>query len=134
MEIHQCRRVVQAQRIAGRRRTLFPDTGDRQPGSLYRADQPPCGTYPFEYDTPVPGIALTPNNPTLARSPLAIGRFLLVFIAWWLIWTFLQTMLLLSFGLTLGVAAADSVVTNALVGLACGFVSNNLKDRKSTRL
>jgi two-component system LytT family sensor kinase len=63
----------------------------------------------------------------LARSPLAIGRFLLIFIAWWLIWTFLQTMLLLSFGLTSGVALADSFVTNALVGLACGFVSNNLK-------
>jgi two-component system, LytTR family, sensor kinase len=63
----------------------------------------------------------------LARSPLAIGRFLLIFIAWWLIWTFLQTMLLLSFGLTIGIALADSVVTNALVGLACGFVSNNLK-------
>ncbi len=36
-------------------------------------------------------------------------------------------MLLLSFGQTLGVAAADSIVTNTLVGLACGFVSNNLK-------
>jgi two-component system LytT family sensor kinase len=63
----------------------------------------------------------------LARSPLAVGRFLLIFIAWWLIWTILQTMLLISFGLALRIALADSVVTNALVGLACGFVSNNLK-------
>ncbi|HEY4335876.1 MAG TPA: histidine kinase [Puia sp.] len=63
----------------------------------------------------------------MARSPLAIGRFLLIFITWWLIWTFLQTMLLMSFGLPIGAALADSVVTNALVGLACGFVSNNLK-------
>ena len=36
-------------------------------------------------------------------------------------------MLLISFGLALRIALADSVVTNALVGLACGFVSNNLK-------
>jgi two-component system, LytTR family, sensor kinase len=36
-------------------------------------------------------------------------------------------MLLIGFGLTLQVALADSIVTNALVGLTCGFVSNNLK-------
>ena len=36
-------------------------------------------------------------------------------------------MLLISFGLSVQVALADSIVTNALVGLTCGFVSNNLK-------
>jgi two-component system LytT family sensor kinase len=63
----------------------------------------------------------------LARSPLSIGKFLLVFITWWLIWILIQTILLTGFGLSLTTAAADSIVTNALLALACGFVSNNLQ-------
>src|SRR5258708_23677753 len=63
----------------------------------------------------------------MARSPLSIGKFLLIFISWWLIWAFLQTMLLLGFGLSFGVALSDSLVSNTLVALACGFVSNNLQ-------
>jgi len=63
----------------------------------------------------------------LARSPLSIGRFLLIFISWWLIWAFLQTILLLGFGLQFGLALSDSIVSNTLVALSCGFVSNNLQ-------
>jgi sensor histidine kinase YesM len=63
----------------------------------------------------------------LARSPLSIGRFLLIFISWWLIWAFLQTILLLGFGLRFEIALADSIVANTLVALSCGFVSNNLQ-------
>lgn len=63
----------------------------------------------------------------MARSPLSIGKFLLIFVSWWLIWAFLQTLLLLGFGLQLGIAVADSVVANTLVALSCGFVSNNLQ-------
>src|SRR3569833_1504622 len=63
----------------------------------------------------------------MARSPLSIGKFLLIFISWWLIWAFLQTILLKGFGLRLGVAVSDSVVANSLVALSCGFVSNNLQ-------
>jgi sensor histidine kinase YesM len=58
---------------------------------------------------------------------LSIGKFLFIFIVWWLIWACLQTMLLMGFGLSFGVAAADSLVTNALLALACGSVSNNLQ-------
>lgn len=63
----------------------------------------------------------------MARSPLSIGKFLLIFISWWLIWGLLQTSLLVSFGLRFGTAVADSVVTIALLSLTCGFVSNNLQ-------
>ncbi|MES1160534.1 MAG: hypothetical protein ABUM51_07245, partial [Bacteroidota bacterium] len=63
----------------------------------------------------------------MARSPLSIGKFLLIFIAWWLIWTLLQTMLLLGFGLDFGISLADSLVSNTLLALSCGFISNNLQ-------
>ncbi|HTI11873.1 MAG TPA: histidine kinase [Puia sp.] len=63
----------------------------------------------------------------MARSPLSIGKFLLIFISWWLIWTLLQTMLLLGFGLDFGIAIADSLVSNTLLALSCGFISNNLQ-------
>jgi len=36
-------------------------------------------------------------------------------------------LLLLSFGLSLKLAGADSIVSNSLVALACGFVTNNLQ-------
>ncbi|HEY4209250.1 MAG TPA: histidine kinase [Puia sp.] len=63
----------------------------------------------------------------MARSPLSIGKFLLIFIGWWLIWAFLQTLLLMGFGLSLGIALSDSIVANTLVALSCGFISNNLQ-------
>jgi len=63
----------------------------------------------------------------LTRSPLSIGKFLLIFISWWVIWAFLQTILLMGFGLKLGVALSDSIVANTLVALSCGFVCNNLQ-------
>jgi LytS/YehU family sensor histidine kinase len=63
----------------------------------------------------------------LARSPLSIGKFLLIFISWWLIWALLQTMLLLGFGLDFGIALSDSLVSNTLLALACSFISNNLQ-------
>lgn len=63
----------------------------------------------------------------MARSPLSIGKFLIIFVSWWLIWALLQTVLLMGFGLRLGIALTDSAVANALVALSCGFVSNNLQ-------
>ena len=63
----------------------------------------------------------------MARSPLSIGKFILIFISWWLIWAFLQTLLLMGFGLKLGIALSDSLVANTLVALSCGFISNNMQ-------
>ncbi|HWK07681.1 MAG TPA: histidine kinase [Puia sp.] len=63
----------------------------------------------------------------MARSPLSIGKFLLIFISWWLIWALLQTMLLVGFDLPFGIALSDSLVSNTLLALACGFISNNLQ-------
>jgi two-component system LytT family sensor kinase len=63
----------------------------------------------------------------MAKSPLSTGKFLLIFISWWAIWAFLQISLLLGFGLPVGSAITDSVVSNTLVALCCGFISNNMQ-------
>ena len=63
----------------------------------------------------------------MAKSPLSTGKFLLIFISWWAIWAFLQSSLLISFGLRPTTALADSVVSNTLVALSCGFLSNNMQ-------
>ena len=63
----------------------------------------------------------------MAKSPLSTNRFFIIFISWWAIWAFLQTGTLLSFGLNTGAALVDSVVTNGLVGLSCGFLANNMQ-------
>jgi len=63
----------------------------------------------------------------MARSPLSTGKFLLIFITWWAIWAFLQCSLLISFGLRATIALTDSVVSNGLIALSCGFLSNNMQ-------
>jgi hypothetical protein len=63
----------------------------------------------------------------MARAPLSTGKFLLIFISWWAIWAFLQTSLLIGFGLSTVAAFADSLVSNTLVALCSGFVSNNMQ-------
>ena len=63
----------------------------------------------------------------MARSPLSTGKFLLIFISWWAIWAFLQTDLLIGFGLRAMTAFSDSLVSNTLVALSCGFLSNNMQ-------
>jgi len=63
----------------------------------------------------------------MARSPLSTGKFLLIFISWWGIWGFLQTDLLIGFGLRAMTAFSDSLVSNTLVALSCGFLSNNMQ-------
>ena len=63
----------------------------------------------------------------MAKAPLATGKFLLIFISWWAIWAFLQVSLLIGFGLAPTTALSDSLVSNTLVALCCGFISNNMQ-------
>ena len=63
----------------------------------------------------------------MARSPLSTGKFLLIFISWWAIWAFLQSSLLISFGLRATIALTDSLVSNSLIAFSCGFLSNNMQ-------
>lgn len=63
----------------------------------------------------------------MAKAPLSTGKFFLIFISWWAIWALLQTSLLIGFGLSTGAAIADSIASNTLVALSCGFVSNNMQ-------
>jgi two-component system LytT family sensor kinase len=63
----------------------------------------------------------------MAKAPLSTGKFLLIFISWWAIWAFLQVSLLIGFGLAATTALSDSLVSNTLVALCCGFISNNMQ-------
>src|SRR5580698_9224936 len=63
----------------------------------------------------------------MARSPLSTGKFLLIFISWWAIRAFMQTSLLINFGLRPMTAFTDSVVSNVLLAFSCAFLSNNMQ-------
>ena len=63
----------------------------------------------------------------MAKSPLTISRFRLIFITWWIIWTGLQMLLIMRIGFTPGIAAADSLITNVLLAFLCWFVTNTLQ-------
>ncbi|HXB09188.1 MAG TPA: histidine kinase [Puia sp.] len=63
----------------------------------------------------------------MAKSPLSQSKFLLIFLSWWAIWAFLQVSLLIGFGLAIDDALVDSVLSNTLVALSCGFLSNNMQ-------
>jgi two-component system LytT family sensor kinase len=63
----------------------------------------------------------------MAKAPLSTSKFLLIFISWWAIWALLQVSLLMGFGLSTSTAVFDSLASNTLVALSCGFVSNNMQ-------
>jgi two-component system, LytTR family, sensor kinase len=63
----------------------------------------------------------------VAATPLSQKKFLLAFIAWWLIWTGMQTWIVYGLHYSLQVAFIDSAVTNTLLAASCVLVSNNLK-------
>src|SRR5258707_3795219 len=63
----------------------------------------------------------------MAKSPLSQNKFFLIFISWWAIWACLQVSLLIGFGLVVRTALVDSVLSNTLVALSCGFLSNNMQ-------
>jgi len=63
----------------------------------------------------------------MAKAPLSTAKFFLIFISWWAIWAVLQISLLIGFGLSVSTAITDSLVSNALVALCCGFISNNMQ-------
>ena len=63
----------------------------------------------------------------MAKAPLSTSKYLLIFISWWAIWALLQVSLLIGFGLSTSTAVFDSLTSNTLVALSCGFVSNNMQ-------
>ncbi|HVU95388.1 MAG TPA: histidine kinase [Puia sp.] len=63
----------------------------------------------------------------MAKAPLSQHKFLLIFLSWWAIWAFLQVSLLIGFGLSARTSLIDSLVSNTLVALSCGFLSNNMQ-------
>ena len=63
----------------------------------------------------------------MAAIPFSQKRFLFVFIAWWLIWTAMQTWILYGLDYSLQLSITDSIVSNFLLAGACILISNNLK-------
>src|SRR5882757_2100207 len=63
----------------------------------------------------------------MAKAPLSQYKFLIIFLSWWAIWAFLQTSLLIGFGLSAKTSLVDSILSNTLVALSCGFLSNNMQ-------
>ena len=59
----------------------------------------------------------------MSGSLLSVGRFLRVFIAWWVIWAALQVMILYWFDFSFELCVTDSLVTNLLTAGACLLVS-----------
>jgi two-component system, LytTR family, sensor kinase len=63
----------------------------------------------------------------LARSPLSVSKFRNSFFGWWIVWAFLHTMVVMSYGYLFKTALVDSIVTNTLLMAACGLVINILR-------
>jgi two-component system LytT family sensor kinase len=63
----------------------------------------------------------------LASSPFAQRRFLLLYTAWWMIWTGLQAWTVTTLGVSLSLSLEDSLVSNLILAGACLLVSNNLR-------
>ena len=63
----------------------------------------------------------------MARSPLSVSKFRYAFFGWWLVWSVLHAVLILSLGYRLDVASLDSLVMNVQVLGVCWLVSNIMK-------
>ncbi|HTE11232.1 MAG TPA: histidine kinase [Chitinophagaceae bacterium] len=62
----------------------------------------------------------------MAAIPFSQKKFLFVFIAWWLIWTAMQTWILYGLDFSLQLSIKDSFLSNLLLAGACILISNNL--------
>jgi hypothetical protein len=63
----------------------------------------------------------------LTAIPLSQKKFIFIFIAWWLIWTAMQSWILYGLGFSLQLSVTDSALSNFLLAGACILISNNLK-------
>ncbi|MES2006105.1 MAG: histidine kinase [Bacteroidota bacterium] len=55
------------------------------------------------------------------------ARFRLSFISWWLVWTFVQVMVVSSYGASLAQSFCDSILCNLLLAGSCLLITNNMK-------
>lgn len=63
----------------------------------------------------------------MTAIPLSQKKFILIFIAWWLIWAAMQTWILYGLGFSLQLSITDSGLSNFLLAGASILISNNLK-------
>lgn len=63
----------------------------------------------------------------MTRSILSDKRLRFFFIAWWLVWSLLQYIMLRQIQVDIYHAVTDSLICNFLLAACCFFISNNLK-------
>ena len=54
-------------------------------------------------------------------------RFRITFISWWLIWAFIQCMVVNSYGASFAQSIVDSILCNLLLAASCLLITNNMK-------
>lgn len=63
----------------------------------------------------------------MANSILSDKRLRYFFLAWWLLWTLLQYIMLRQLNIDQTHAITDSLISNILLAVSCFFISNNMK-------
>ena len=63
----------------------------------------------------------------MAQPVTTASRFRITFLSWWVVWTFVQLMVVASYGFSLGLSLADSLVCNLLLAGSCLHITNNMK-------
>ncbi|MEO6906025.1 MAG: hypothetical protein ABI148_06665, partial [Ginsengibacter sp.] len=63
----------------------------------------------------------------LVNSILSDKRLRYFFLAWWLLWTLLQYIMLRQLNIDQTHAITDSLISNILLAVSCFFISNNMK-------
>ncbi len=63
----------------------------------------------------------------MVKSISNSNRFSLTFISWWLLWIFIQTMLINSYGFSLLQAFIDSCICNLFLAASCLLIITNMK-------
>ena len=63
----------------------------------------------------------------MTNSILSDKRLRYFFIAWWLVWMFIQYIMLKEIHIDDVHAVADSIISNVLLAAICFFISNNMK-------
>ena len=63
----------------------------------------------------------------MIRPLTTASGFRISFISWWLVWIFVQWMVVSSYGFSLGTSFTDSLVCNLLLAASCLLITNNMK-------
>lgn len=63
----------------------------------------------------------------MTRPVTTATGFRITFLSWWLVWTFVQVMVINSYGTPLSQSMGDSFLCNLLLAASCLLITNNMK-------